>query len=167
MNPYLAKLRARHQEKRHPQEPSKPSKPAIPVVTGGDTTAERGFESFEGDQDRCFSGNEGLEQTPLLRLRRTFEHLESRCPDLVPHDRWQQAVQDSRRFLAQWGAQAEALGWTARDLFGLHRLSRYDETGLLAEATAAIQSSTGAITTYRRHNKPVLGPVGDCLDDLQ
>jgi hypothetical protein len=40
----------------------------------------------------------------------------------------------------------------------------------LTEATAAIQSSTGtisAITTYRRHNKPALEPVGDCLDDLE
>jgi hypothetical protein len=85
--------------------------------------------------------------------------------------------------------QAEALGSTAKHLFGLHkppnrphpsdsRLSRYDETGLiwllggrevvaLTEATAAIQSSTGAITTYRRHNKPALGPVGDSLDDLE
>ena len=73
-------------------------------------------------------------------------------------------------------------------MFGLHqpsatshpsfsRLSRYDETGLiwllrgrpvvaLTEATAAIQSSTGALTIYRRHNKPALGPVGDSLDDL-
>ena len=188
MNPYLAKLRARDQEKRHPQEPSKPSKPAIPVVTGGDTTAERGFDGFEGDQDRCFSGNEGLEQTPLHRLCRTFEHLKSRCPGLVPHDWWQQAVQDSRRFLAQWGGQAAALGWTAHDLFGLvqpparphpsyRRLSRYDETGLiwllcgrevvaLTEATAVIRSWTGAITIYRRHYKPALGPVGDSLDDL-
>src|SRR6516162_2022445 len=84
--------------------------------------------------------------------------------------------------------QAEALGWTAKHLFGLHkppnrphpsysRLSRYDETGLiwllggrevvaLTEATAAIQSSTGAITIYRRHYKPALGPVGDSLEDL-
>ena len=37
----------------------------------------------------------------------------------------------------------------------------------LTEATAAIQSSTGAITIYRRHNKPALCPVGDRLDDLE
>jgi len=37
----------------------------------------------------------------------------------------------------------------------------------LTEATAAIQSSTGAITIYRRHKKPALGPVGDSLDDLE
>jgi hypothetical protein len=115
--------------------------------------------------------------------------LESRCPDLVPVDRWQAAVEDGHRFLARWGERAEALSWTATDLFGLHqppanphpnysRLSRYDEIGLiwllqgrpvvaLTEATAAIQSSTGALTIYRRHNKPALGPVGDTLDDLK
>jgi hypothetical protein len=118
--------------------------------------------------------------------------LERRCPDYVEEERWQRAVEDGRAFLARWGEQAEALGWTAKDLFGLHkppekphpsysRLSRYDEAGLiwllcgrevvaLTEATAAIQSSTGAIsaiTTYRRHNKPALGPVGDSLDDFQ
>ena len=123
------------------------------------------------------------------RYGRVFRALEAGCHELIPVNHWQQAVDDGRRFLARWGEQAEALGWTARDLFGLHQpptpphptysqLSRYDETGLiwllcgrevvaLTEATAAIQSSTGAITTYRRHNKPVLGPVGDCLDDLQ
>ena len=58
------------------------------------------------------------------------------------------------------------------------RLSRYDETGLiwllqgrpvvaLTETTAAIQISTGALTIYRRHNKPALGPVGDSLDGLE
>jgi len=114
--------------------------------------------------------------------------LEQRCPDHVPIGRWQQAVEDGRRFMARWGKQAEALGWDAKDLFGLHkppaqphpsyrRLSRYDETGLvwllqgrpvvaLTEATAAIRRSTGAITIYRRFHKPALGPVGDCLDDF-
>ena len=56
--------------------------------------------------------------------------------------RWRRAVEDGRRFLATWGAQALALGWTVPDLFGLHsppenphasyrRLSPYDETGLI------------------------------------
>ena len=106
------------------------------------------------------------------RFGRTFSALEARCPDLVPADRWQLAVDDGRAFLARWGGQAEALGWTARDLFGLHtppakphpsynRLSRYDEIGLiwllcgrpvvaLTVATAAIRSSSGSITIYRR-----------------
>jgi hypothetical protein len=37
----------------------------------------------------------------------------------------------------------------------------------LTEATAAIQNPTGAITIYRRHNKPARGPVGDSLDNLK
>jgi len=123
------------------------------------------------------------------RIGRTCKVLEQRCPGHVPIGRWQQAVEDGRRFMARWGKQAEALGWDAKDLFGLHkppaqphpsysRLSRYDEIGLiwllqgrpvaaLTETTAAIQNPTGAITTYRRRNKPALGPVGDSLDDLQ
>jgi len=125
----------------------------------------------------------------LNRFCRTFSALESRCPDVVPVNRWQRAVEDGRAFLSRWSEQAEALGWTAKDLFGLHtppekphasysRLSRYDETSLiwllqgrevvaLTEATAAILTSTGAVTVYRRFNKPALGPLGDSLDDFQ
>jgi hypothetical protein len=119
---------------------------------------------------------------------KTLAALEQRCPDYVEEDRRRQCVADAEYFLARWGEQAEALGWTARDLFGLHkppekphpsysRLSRYDATGLiwllqgreviaLAEATAAIQGPTGAVTIYRRHDKPAVGPLGDSLDDL-
>jgi hypothetical protein len=112
----------------------------------------------------------------------TFAALERQCPDHVAPNDWQQAIEDARRFLLRWGERASLLGWTARDLFGLHqasarphpsysRLSRYDCTGLvwllggrpvvaLTEATAAIQGPTGAVTVYRR------GPEGDSLDDL-
>jgi hypothetical protein len=98
-------------------------------------------------------------------------------------------MEDGERFLAEWGEQAEALGWTSRDLFGLHevptyphptyqRLSRYDCIGLiwllrgspvvaLTEAAAAIKmTGTGTIVTYRKHNKPAFGPLGDSLDDF-
>jgi hypothetical protein len=165
--PHLERLRAQKSQKRVVEAPSKPSKPS--------------FEGFEGAQSRGFSDFPG-------RYDRTMAALEARCPDLIPPDRWQAAVEDGRRFLARWGEQAEALGWTARDLFALHkppekphpsysRLSRYDETGLmwllqgrevvaLTEATAAIQTPTGATTIYRRHNKPALGPLGDSLDDF-
>jgi hypothetical protein len=166
--PHLERLRAQKSQKWVVETPSKPSKPS--------------FEGFEGAQSRSFSDFPG-------RYDRTMAALEARCPDLVPDARWQAAVEDGRRFLSQWSKQAGALGWTARDLFGLHtppakphpsysRLSRYDETGLiwllqgrpvvaLTETTAAIQNPTGAITIYRRHNKPALGPVGDSLDDFK
>lgn len=122
------------------------------------------------------------------RFCRTFHELERRCPERVEFVRWQQGIADARVFLAGWSQQAEALGWTSSDLFGLHqipdrpaanyqRLSRYDCTGLLwllqgrpvvalTEATAAIQTVSGGILNYRKHNKPALGPVGDSLDDL-
>jgi hypothetical protein len=114
--------------------------------------------------------------------------LRSACPDLVEVERWQRAIRDADAFLATGGAQAHALGWTARELFGLHpmpthpapsyqRLSRYDATGLvwllrgrpviaLSETEAAIQSA-GAVVMYRKHRKPALGPVGDSLGDVE
>jgi len=59
-----------------------------------------------------------------------------------------------------------------------NRLSRYDCTGLvwllqgrpvvaLTADTAAIENATGSITTYRKHHKPALGPLGDSLDDFK
>lgn len=82
------------------------------------------------------------------------------------------------RFLVQWRQKAAALGWAAKDLFGLaevpdrpapnyRRLSRYDQTGLiwllprrrvvpLTHDTAVIENVTGTVS-YHRHNKPALG----------
>ena len=119
--------------------------------------------------------------------RLIFDALERRCPDFVPNDRWQQAIHDANSFLATWGAQAQAFGWTERELFGLpdvpdrprpkyQRLSRYDQTGLvwllqgrrvvaLTKDTAVIETATGTVV-YRRYHKPALGPLGDSLDDM-
>jgi hypothetical protein len=125
-----------------------------------------------------------------LRYRRTFAHLQLRPPAHVPEDTWRMAVSDGRTFLHRWGESAQRLGWTSADLFELHtpparphssysRLSRYDATGLiwllqgkeviaLTADTASIRNPrTGTITTYRRYNKPGLGPLGDSLDDLK
>ena len=119
---------------------------------------------------------------------RVLESLRSECPALIEHEAWQQAVADAEAFLAKWGEQGKALGWTARDLFGLQpaperpaasfrRLARYDHTGLvwllhgrpvvaLTAETAAIQTPSGGILTYRKNNKPAYGPLGDSLDDM-
>ncbi len=104
--------------------------------------------------------------------------LEARCPDFVEPQRWRQCLLDARRFLAAWGDKAAALGWGTQQLLGLHtppakphptysRLARYDYTGLLwllqdrrvialTDATAAIENPSGAITIYRKLNKPAL-----------
>jgi hypothetical protein len=179
---YLEKLRALKSEKGVVGALSKLTKPRPLAVVVSDATTDWGFDSFDSTQDAGFSNFPGL-------YSQTIAALESRCPNLVPVDRWRLAVADGCCFLARWGEQAEALGWTAKDLFGLHkppesphpsygRLSRYNETGLvwllqgrdvaaLSEATAAIQNPTGAVTLYRRQNKPALGPIGDSLDDLK
>jgi hypothetical protein len=137
----------------------------------------------------AFNAFSAYRVSSLEWLRHVLDVLDGRCPEHVEHDRWRQAVDDGRCFLAAWGEQAERLGWTSKDLFGLFpvpenphpsfsRLSRYGHTGLiwllhrcpvifLTEATAAIQNPSGAITIYRKHNKPALGPTGDSLDDLE
>jgi hypothetical protein len=84
---------------------------------------------------------------------------------------WQRAVDDGRLFIVQWGERAEALGWTAHDLFGLHdppeqhgpnyrRLSRYDVIGpiwllhgrpvvALTADRAVIGTARNGLTFYR------------------
>jgi hypothetical protein len=131
-----------------------------------------------------------IELPTAQSYHKTFAALHTKRPVMVDVDRWRQCVEDGRAFLAKWGEQAEALGWTSANLFGLHtppeqphpsyrRLSRYDATGLvwlldgrevvaLSEATASIRNPTsGSVTVYRRHNKPALGPLGDSLEDLR
>jgi hypothetical protein len=193
-NPYLARLRAINFEKGLPSQPSKPSKP--------------GYDGFEGKQGMGFLKNQtfavdtGLTQNSEKHIPRqpskpskldsfpfesVLSELEARCPDYVEPNRWQQCIEDAQRFLADCGAQAEALGWTADELLGLHeppkepkpnyhRLSRYDCTGLiwglngrrvvaLSSDTATVETSSGALI-YRKHHKPAFGPLGDSLDEF-
>jgi hypothetical protein len=198
-NPYLQKLHALRATKDTPPEATKLTKPR----NGGFEGTKVGSVSFVSTQGVGFFDPQARNKSMLQEAKNTpseqrqnqqnaygraLAALQARCPDVVSAARWQLAVDDGRRFLARWGERAEALGWTARDLFGLRtppakphpsysRLSRYDETGLIwllqgrpvvaiTEATAAIQRSTGAVTVYRRHNKPAFGPLGDSLNDF-
>jgi len=139
-----------------------------------------------GGRARDFSRLSRFGRRPQLFCQPAFDALQRRCPDHVEPNRWRGALEDGGRFLARWGEQARGLGWTARDLFGLHevpdnpslnyrRLSRYDETGLiwllegrpvvmLTDGTAMIENPSGTVTVYRKYGKPSLGPVGDTLD---
>jgi len=206
-NPYLQRLQALKTERGARDELTKLTNPRTEVVADAASTEGLRIVSFVSTQSRGFSKSEGsgADQGDLAATAenvtranrqncqnppywRTLTVLEAVCPDLVQVDRWQQAVEDGRAFLAKWSAQAEALGWTSRDLFGLmpvpedakpsfQRLARYDHTGLLwllqgrpivalTEATAAIQNATGHITVYRKNNKPALGPAGDDVSDI-
>jgi hypothetical protein len=179
MGRYLERLKAK---KGLVSDPPKLTKVIPSVVVTATTNHEKGFVGFDGARGRGFPELWG-------RYGQVFTSLELGCPEHVPPTRWRQAIEDGRAFLARWGQQAEALGWTAKDMFSLHnvpekphpsysRLSRYNETGLLwllqggqvialTETTAAIQQPTGNVTIYHRYNKPALGPIGDSLDDLR
>jgi hypothetical protein len=123
----------------------------------------------------------------LIRFFRTPEELEHWCPARIEPADWRQVIEDGHNFLARCAIQSEALGRTARELFGVHpaperpapsygRLPRYDETGLiwllrgrtvvaLTATEATIQGATTALV-YRKLNKPALGPLGGSLDDV-
>jgi hypothetical protein len=109
--------------------------------------------------------------------------LRAECPAYVDAAHWRQAIEDGHRFVTQGGKQAEALGWAAADLFGLHtppetpapnyrRLARYDQTGLiwllhgrpviaLTQTAATILAPSSASLMYRRHRT-----LGDDIDDI-
>jgi hypothetical protein len=149
------------------------AKSAKSAKSGPRTKAEAAQNSQNAQNSRAHgpASKRGGEQNPYAS---TIATLEARCPNLVPVERWQHVVSDGKTFLTRWGDQAHALGWTARDLFGLiavpehakpsfSRLSRYDETGLiwllegrkvlaLTAQTAAIHNPSGSITTYRKHS---------------
>jgi hypothetical protein len=164
----------------YPQNLQNPSSPSVPVPT----------PTLSEAPDRAGPTVEIELPAASGRYRKAFTHLLVEPPAHISVERWQGAIQDGRSFLAAWAEHAEALGWTPRDLFGLDtppadphpsysRLSRYHNTGLcwllqgkeviaMTADTATIRNpNTGAITIYRRFNKPALGPVGDSLDDFK
>jgi hypothetical protein len=134
------------------------------------TQPERQPEGYLNSLNTLISPPSASDRSPFGR---SVHALEARRPDHVDVARWQQCVEDGRRFLSTWGEQAEALGWTSMDMFGLHtppatphpsysRLSRYDCTGLcwllqgrrvvaLTERSAAIENPiSGSITVFRK-----------------
>ena len=110
--PYLDRLRSLKFKIPLPHEPPKLTKPILSVECSPDATRDGSFVSFDSAPPRGIL-NFGKASSRVLAV------LESRCPELVPVARWQQCVEDGQRFLATWGEQAQRLGWTARDLFGL------------------------------------------------
>jgi len=109
---YLQKLRTLKSQKGILGAPSKLSKRSPWVAAAPTATADVTFDGFE-------SSRSSRSPNFLGRYGRAVAAFEAGCPDLVPAERWRQAVEDGRAFLARWGDQAEALGWSPRDLFGL------------------------------------------------
>ena len=128
-------------------------------LTGAGTSGTSGTSVFAGGEDQSEQGGSPAEWHAILA------DLERRsCPDWLTPDRWDAVLSDAENFLSRWGAPAEALGWTALDLFGVHPIApaaRFDLMGLilllhgsevvaLTEESATIRRSSNATMTYRR-----------------
>jgi hypothetical protein len=143
-----------------------PSQDVNPIVPPFHTLGVRNAE--RSPKSGTASGTVA-ERSPFADALVTFARA---CPLYVEPARWQQCIRDGRQFIDQWGPQAEALGWTPADLFGLHAppphphpaydpLARHDDAGLcwylhgrsvtaLSSNVAAIQTPGGNVLKYRR-----------------
>src|SRR5262249_21689525 len=166
--PHLERLRAQKSQKRVVEAHSKPSKPGFEgfegdqcrrflenrrLVEGDDATRKNSKNVTPAYPQNLQNLNSpsapARPQSSAPRSRSSSCRRRcgaGRCsafrpPALVPVERWRPCVRGGSRLLAKWAEQAEALGWTSADLFGLHqpperrhpsysRLSRYDRTGL-------------------------------------
>jgi hypothetical protein len=91
-----------------------------------------------------------------------FAQIQAHPPEDIPAGRWELVVNDAGLFLDRWGKQAERLGWTVEDLFGLHPrapMLRYDHMGLLwtlrGERVVALTATEARLSgglAYRRRN---------------
>jgi hypothetical protein len=85
------------------------------------------------DQDEREAIAIELGGVPVIYAK-AFAQIQARPPADVPDDRWHRFVDDGGRFLDRWGGEAERLGWTAVDLFGLDQvkpMARYNNMGLM------------------------------------
>jgi hypothetical protein len=137
----------------------------------GDEPADKGTKISVGRCGKTVVTTDARNDIPAV-FAVAYSRLIQTCPDKVDQDRWLRARADACAFLATWGEQAAALGWTSEALFGLHqppprpsstyhRLSRCDATGLvwlldgrrvvaLTEDAATIRSPGGVNLTFRR-----------------
>gem|GEM_PF-984643 len=88
------------------------------------------------------------------------------APAGIPPADWDGFVHGAPHLLVAWGAQLAALGWTASDLFALHRMrpmDRYDHAGLVrflggsdvvavTRDTAVLRCRSGTIQTFYRRS---------------
>jgi len=87
-------------------------------------------------------------------------------PEDFGAEAWRQLLLDSDAFLQRWAERSELLGWSDKDLLGVHPRApavRFDAMGLLLlirggevvelnEYCAVIRSPGGALLVYRKHS---------------
>jgi hypothetical protein len=113
--------------------------------------------------------NERSEGVALLR--------NAPAPRGYPQHAWQQLILDAARFVDDWAAQAEVLGWPAWELFGCHRRAPWgriqgmglvlllhgDPLAALTASEAVIRRPSGAHQTRRRKPADPLLAAERCL----
>src|SRR4051794_20260124 len=121
MNKYLDRLRVMKMEKGLSEVPSKPSKPTFEGFEGkcgGRFSEKEPMPIFEKGVPPVPSkpskgspphrGETSLKAVMLPEvvsvspMREALATLEQRCPEYVEAVRWQQCVEDGRKFLSQW-----------------------------------------------------------------
>ena len=134
-------------------------------VTGNAAKANPSTDGEEPEREEPAAAERGGGAIPA-EWTKQIALLESREPRLgmSPLHR-SQFVRDARRFLAEWGAEAARLGWSAEDLFGVHPLApeaRYDVMGIvplirgneviaISKHRATIRTPGGGLLTYYRY----------------
>jgi hypothetical protein len=96
----------------------------------------------------------------------------------IEPDTWRQLIDDGGRFLDRWGSEADQLGWSAVDVFGVRSAEPhggYDIVGLallirggdvvaIGPSRATIRTSTGMLLTYLRRTQPGAVPIWDLIE---
>ena len=123
-----------------PSVPPVPGVPGVPPVPGVSPTMA--YRATSVGPDGLGARVEIVELPAAARYKKAFGILQVRCPALIDPGRWRACVEDGNRFLAKWGSQAEALGWTSADLFGLH--TPPERAGLNAKDSAALATKLQA-----------------------
>ncbi|MDO8397971.1 MAG: hypothetical protein Q7T45_09125 [Bradyrhizobium sp.] len=89
----------------------------------------------EADEARPpLSVNQPLTDIPTDWTSGLLGIAEKTCPITIEPKRWLRLQEDANRFVALWGRQAAALGWSTLDIFGCHPThpaNRYDSMGLV------------------------------------
>jgi hypothetical protein len=138
MTGYLARLKAKIQEKPKPHELSK-----LPKAPFDSFDSDRGrhicpnrpqhekpFDSFGSDKGKGFSDNEGLPAELQERIGMAagsvperyldaWARLQVRQPATVTETQWRQAIESAARFFGQWGKLAADFGWMPGDIFDI------------------------------------------------
>jgi hypothetical protein len=172
MTTALSLLKQKIAQTRIPDQPSKGSKGAFEPFEGDTGRGVCPFLSAAADSHDAPAAEPDIDQdereaiaielggVPVLYAT-AFAQIQANPPADVPRERWYQFVDDAGLFLDLWGCEAERLGWTSADLFGLDPvkpMARYDNMGVLwmlkgeavLDLTAKSAKLSGGLTFYRR-----------------